>query len=131
MIRAATAQEIPRIVDMIERLRAAVDGPLAVDRVKTGETLAALLADPDGLVLVSGGGFIAGCIREPIISRDRVANELGWYAEDRSGLRVLRSFEAWARERGAMLVQLSCNGGDAQRVLERAGYRQAEVAMVK
>ena len=131
LIRPATAQDIPAIIDMIERLRAAVDGPLAVDRVKTGETLAGLLADPDGLVLVSDGGFIAGCIREPIISRDRFAQELGWYAEDRSGLRLLRAFEAWARERGAVLVQMSCAGGEAQRLLERRGYRAAEIAMVR
>ena len=38
---------------------------------------------------------------------------------------------ALARERGAVLVQMSCAGGHAQRLLERAGYRRAEVAMVK
>lgn len=131
MIRRAVETDIPRVIDMIEQLRAEVDGPLTVDRIKTGETLAGLLADREGVVLVSEGGFIAGCIRETIISRARVAHELGWYAADRSGLRLLRAFEAWSKERRAVLVQMSCNGGAAQQILERLGYRAAETAMVK
>ena len=125
------AQDIPRVIDMIEALRAAVNGPLAVDRIKTGETLAGLLCDPGGLVPVSEHGFIAGRMGETIISRDRVAFELGWFASDNSGLQLLVAFERWAREQGAVLIQMSTNGGPAQRLLERRGYRAAETAMVR
>lgn len=131
MIRPADERDIPRIIDMIERLVAAMSGPQRVDRLRTGETLAGLLHDPQGVVLVSGGGFIAGRITRTVISPDPVAVELGWYAEDRSGLALLRAFEAWARARGATLIKMSCNGGAAQRILERSGYRVAETAMVK
>lgn len=131
LIRAALVADIPAIIDMVERLVEAVEGPQCVDRVKTGETLAALINDRDGVVFVSGGGFIAGQIGQTVISRDPVAFELGWLAQDRSGLRLLRAFEAWARGRGATLIKLSCNGGAAQQILERAGYRAAETAMVK
>lgn len=130
-IQAARTADIPRIIDLIERLVAAVDGPQRVCRLKTGETLAGLLQDPRGVVLVTGGGFIAGCITQTVISPDPVAVELGWYAEDRSGLALLRAFEVWAGQQGATLITLSCNGGAAQRILERAGYRAAETAMVK
>jgi len=131
MIRRAGLQDIPAIIDMIERLAAAVSGPQRVDRIKTGETLAGLIHDPRGLVLVAGCGFIAGCITQTVISAEPVAFELGWYAEDRSGLALLRAFEDWAREQGAVLIKLSCNGGAAQRILERSGYRVAEIQMVK
>lgn len=131
LIRNAVVADIPRILDMIERLASAVEGPQRVDRLKAGETLAGLIADPSGIVLVSDGGFIAGHLGQTIISPDPVAFELGWYAEDKTGLQLLRAFEAWANERGATLIKLSCNGGAAQRILERSGYRVAEIAMVK
>lgn len=130
VIRPATMQDIPRVIDLIEKLAAVVNG-LAVDRIKTGQTLAGLLVDSAGVVLVSEGGFIAGRVAETFINRDRVAFEMGWFAEDRSGLRLLRAFEAWARERGAVMIAMSCAGGTAQRILERAGYEAKEINMVK
>ena len=62
---AATAADVIRIVDMIERLRAAVDGPVPVDRAYTAATVARLIEADDGLVLVSAGGFIAGLPSAP------------------------------------------------------------------
>ncbi len=131
MIRPATVADIPAIIDMIERLVRSVDGPQRVCRIRTGETLAGLIHDPRGVVLVSDRGFIAGTITQTVISPDPVAVELGWYAEDRSGLALLRAFEAWSEDQGVTLVKMSCNGGAAKRILDRAGYRMAEMAMVK
>ena len=116
---------------MIEALAASVGGPQGVCRIRAGETLAGLLGDPQGAVFVSGGGFIAGQIMQTVISPDPVAFELGWFASDRSGLRLLRAFEAWASEQGASLIKMSANGGAAGRILERRGYAVAEVQMVK
>ncbi|REF69962.1 hypothetical protein BDD41_2681 [Paracoccus versutus] len=130
LIRPAGMDDIPRVIDLIEKLAATVNG-LPVDRIKAGETLAGLICDPAGVVLVTGGGFIAGRIGDTFISRDLVAYELGWFAEDRSGLRLLRAFETWAQGRGAAMIAMSCNGGAAQRILERSGYRVAEIQMVK
>lgn len=128
-IRPATAHDVLSIVDRIEQLRAAVDGPVPVDRAWTARTVAGLIESDDGLVLVSPGGFIAGALVQTIINPARIAQELGWIANDGSGLRLLRRFEAWARERGATLVQLStgANGPD----LSRLGYRRAEMAWVR
>lgn len=130
LIRPATMQDVPRIIDMIEKLAATVNG-LPVDRIKAGETLAGLLTDPAGVVLVSDRGFIAGRVAETFINRDLAAYEMGWFAEDRSGLPLLRAFEAWAQSRGAAMIAMSCNGGAAQRILERAGYEAMEIKMVK
>lgn len=130
LIRPARMDDIPRVIDLIEKLAATVNG-LPVDRIKTGETLAGLICDPAGVVLVSGAGFIAGRLGDTFISRDLVAYELGWFAEDRSGLRLLRTFEAWVQSRGAAMIAMSCNGGAAQRILERSGYEVMEIKMVK
>lgn len=131
VIRAAREADIPRIIDLVAALAASVRGPQRVCRIRTGETLAGLLRDPQGAVFVSGGGFIAGQIMQTVISPDKVAFELGWYASDRSGLRLLRAFETWAAEQGATLIKMSAKGGAAQRILERRGYAVVEVQMVK
>ncbi|AWX94005.1 hypothetical protein DPM13_16430 [Paracoccus mutanolyticus] len=88
-------------MDWVEDLRVAVAGPVPVDRSWTARTVAGLIADDAGIVLVSDGGFIAGALRPTIISPQLIAQEMGWYARDGSGLRLLRAFEAWARQRGA------------------------------
>jgi len=129
IIGRASAQDIPRIIDMIEDLRAAVSGPVAVDRIWTAQTLAGLMTDPRGAVWVSAGGFIAGSLRPTVISPALIACEHGWWASDGTGLRLLRVFEAWARDQGATLIQLSTGAGGLD--LSRLGYRATELAWVK
>lgn len=129
MIRLAGANDILPIVDMIEDLRAAVGGPVPVDRSWTAGILAKLITSPDAAVWVSGGGFIAGSLQPTVISPALIAMEHGWWARDGSGLRLLRAFEAWAHERGALLTQLST--GPTGLDLTRLGYRLAERAWVK
>ncbi|MFH5773607.1 hypothetical protein ACHFJ0_05095 [Paracoccus sp. NGMCC 1.201697] len=114
---------------MIADLRAAVCGPVEVDRAWTARTVAALIASSDGFVAVSDGGFIAGSLQPTVINPSPVAMELGWFASDGSGLRLMRAFEKWASEKGAALVQLS-TGSDGPD-LTRLGYRAAERVWVK
>lgn len=129
MIRRATASDIMEIVDHVEALRLAIGGPVQVDRAHTAQTLAALLSSPDGAVWVSPGGFIAGVLTQTIISPVPLVQELGWYATDGTGLRLLRRLEAWAQDRGAALIQLST--GPVGPDLTRLGYRRAEQAWVR
>lgn len=131
VIRAATEADIPRCVDLVEALVASVGGPQRVCRIKTGETFAGLIHAPSGAVFVSVGGFIAGQIGATVVSPDPVAWELGWFARDRSGMALLATFEAWAKERGACMIKMSCAGGAVQRLLDRRGYAVAEVQMFK
>lgn len=128
-VRLAGAQDVLRIVDMIARLQTAVSGPVPVDRAWTARTVAGLISDPDGYVAVTDAGFISGSLRPTIINPARIAVEHGWFAADGSGLRLLRGFEAWARERGATLIQLST--GPEGLDLTRLDYRRAEIAWVK
>ena len=129
MIREATAEDVLRIVDMVEALRLAVGGPVPVNRPHTARTVAGLLDSPDGAVWVSDAGFVAGALTQTIISPAPLAQELGWYATDGTGLRLLRRFETWAKERGAVLIQLSTGATGPD--LTRLGYRPAEMAWVR
>ena len=128
-VRPATGADILRVVDMVEALRAAVGGPVTVDRPWTAQVIARLIASPDAGVWVSGAGFIAGSLQPTVISPAPIAMEHGWWAGDGSGLRLLRAFEAWAAGRGAALVQLST--GPEGPDLARLGYRRAEQAWIK
>ena len=75
MIREATPDDVIKIVDMVEALRLAVGGPVAVDRPWTARTLAALLESPDGAVWVSGEGFLAASLQRTIINPAPIAVE--------------------------------------------------------
>lgn len=129
MIRPATAADILRIVDQTEALREKINGPITVDRPYTAAFLSRLIAHPDGLVLVSDGGFIAASLHPTPISPALVAGEHGWYATDGAGRALREAYEKWADDRGAILKKLSTgmNGPD----LGRDGYTPAEVGWVK
>ena len=129
MIREATTDDVLLIVDMVEALRLAVGGPVAVDRPWTARTVAGLLASHDGAVWVSDAGFIAGALTQTVISPAPLAQELGWYATDGTGLRLLRRFESWARDKGAVMIQLST--GPSGPDLSRLGYRRVEQAWTR
>lgn len=128
-VRPATATDILSIVDMVETLRAAVAGPIVVDRAWTAQTLAALIASPDGAVWVSGGGFLAASIQRSVVSPVPMAVEHGWWSTDGSGLRLLRAYERWAQDKGAAVVTLSTGATGPD--LARLGYRRAEQAWVR
>ncbi|CAM3090096.1 hypothetical protein PANO111632_02585 [Paracoccus nototheniae] len=116
---------------MVERLTGAVSGPQAVCRIWTGQRLAFLIHSPDGLVRLSQGGFIAASMTRTIISPDWIANEEGWWAEDRSFIPLFDCFERWADDRAATIRKMSCATATVRRFLERRGYRMAEMAMVR
>lgn len=128
-VRLATISDVMHVVDMVEGLRQAVSGPLAVDRQWTAQTTARLISHASGSVWVSQGGFIAACLTPTVVSPLPIAQEVGWWATDGTGIRLLRAFEKWADAQGAVLKQVSTapEGLD----LSRLGYRKAELAWVK
>ena len=134
-VRLAVAADIPRIVNMVCALRNAIGGPVVPEPVKVAETVMILMGAPSGIVLVSDGGFIAGSISSTIISNERFAHELGWFATDNSGLQLLRSFEVWADSRGARVRLSTAPEGlvppRLRKALQRRGYRPYETAWVK
>ena len=129
MIRSATEADVMHVVDLVEDLRAAVDGLMPVNRPWTAAMVAQLIHSPEAVVLVSDGGFIAGSMQPTIINPARVAMEHGWFARDRSGIRLLRAFEEWAGEQGAVMVKMST--GAVGPDLGRLGYTMTEKTWVK
>lgn len=128
-VRLAVPADIPRIVPMVEALVEASGMPLAVDREWTAQSLLALIAGRNSAVWISDGGFLAGRVVRTLISPEPVAVEDGWYATDRSGIRLLRAFEQWAGDMGATKIRLST--GQPGPDLARLGYRPVELAWVR
>lgn len=138
MIRPATTNDIAAIVAMTERLRASVASPLPVDPLVTTRFVSGLLASPLGWVRVVDGdegptGFLAASIGTASISMLPVAAEHGWWAEQGGGLRLLKQYIAWGRERGCFAVRMSTppHNERAALILERSGFALAEQAWVK
>ena len=134
-VRPAVVSDIARIIDMVCMLRDQISGPVTPDPETIRETLLVLMASPHGIVLISDGGFIAGSIAPTIISKEWFAHELGWFAKDCSGLRLLRAFERWADNHGAR-VRLSTGSYEGtplklRNALQRRGYQPHETAWVK
>jgi hypothetical protein len=133
-IRAATtADDIGRVVRMVEALTRSVNGPQTCDPAYTGATVLRLINSPLGVVFITDGGFIAGEVIQTVICPEPVAVEVGWYAVDRSGLRLLGAFEAWAAKMNCSLVKMSsaADAGVAGKILRRRGYSPVELAWVK
>lgn len=129
MIRIAAEADIMGVVDLVEDLRAAVDGMMPVSRPWTANVIAGLIQNPQGVVFLSDDGFLAGCIQQTVVNPSPVAMELGWLARDRSGMALLRAFERWGRGQGAVMVKMST--GAVGPDLARIGYTMTEKTWVK
>lgn len=136
LIRPATAEDIPAIVEMVGRLHTAAGIVLPMNQTVTSRFLRGLIVSPLGLLLVAGdppSGFLAASVGTASISMVPVAIEHGWWAEGGSGLKLLRLYEAWAREQGCFAARMSTPPGAdrAAAILGRSGYALAEQAWVK
>lgn len=133
MIRQAqSGADISHVVRLVGQLTASVNGPQAVSAAHTGAHVARLIQSPAALVLVSDDGFIAAEVFSTIINPEPVAFEHGWFATDRSGLRLLIAFEKWADSMNARKkMSTHAQGGVAARILEKRGYRATELAWFK
>jgi hypothetical protein len=132
-MRLATTDDISNIIRLIAQLRSAVNGPQEVDPAHTGKTVLRLMQQPTGVVYVTQGGFIAGEVGQTPINPALVAFEHGWFARDKSGLRLLIAFEKWAKDMGCTGIKFSTGTytDAASRILTRRGYRPAELAWFK
>lgn len=137
MIREAAPTDTPAIVRMVAMLHASAGIVLPMDPRIVSRFVDALIASPAGLVLVSGpvepNGFLAASLGTASIAMTPVAHEHGWWSAGGDGLRLLRRYEAWAREQGCFAARMSTppNAERARAILERNGFSMVEQAWVK
>jgi GNAT superfamily N-acetyltransferase len=142
VIRAATADDIPRLVAMGERFLSETvyrERRVPVNPIAMARTVGLLLASERGAVFVSEQeaavvGMIGLVIFEHPITGLVTASELFWWVESECrghGVRLLRRGEQWARAAGAQAVQMIAPTPAVGQLYERLGYGYLEASYQK
>jgi GNAT superfamily N-acetyltransferase len=139
MIRTATADDVPRIVEMGLRFRR--ETKYANHIGDNAEQLAALTGKviSEGIALVSeDAGRVCGMIGillfPHFISGELIAAEVAWWVEPEhrgAGIKLVREAERKARERGAKRMQMIAPSDQVGSVYKRLGYSYVEAAYDK
>ena len=130
----ATAEDIPQLVAMGRKFRAASKSPIPFSEESARQFISNLIKSPDGFAMRSKSGMIMGVLSPAYFNTKWVmAVELAWWAEDRSGVTLLCEFEKWANERNADEVRMTTLSSieGPERILARRGYAPAEISYQK
>ena len=128
MIRSATHDDLPDIMDLIYKFNDEYFG-IPVNRLKTMEMVTWIIED--GVGLISERGFIGGVFVNDLIRDWTILQELGWYSEDKSGIKLLDAFIEAGRDRGVDEVRvctLETSSPIAGRILQRKGFAPLEMS---
>lgn len=134
MIREATPIDVPRLVAMgREFLQTTAYHALIAENQTQMEMLASTLIDKDsGVVLVADHrgdltGMIGLLIAPHHLSAEPVAMEAFWWASTPGdGVRLLKAAEEWAREHGAVAMQMVAPSERVGALCMRKGYSLVE-----
>ena len=128
MIRKAELADMLAILPMIERFNDKYfDVP--INRVKTIDMVAWSIED--GVCFIADDGFIGGVLVEDLVRDWTVLQECGWYAEGRSGIKLLDAFIAAGRKlkvNDIRICTLATSSPSAGRLLQRKGFAPLETS---
>lgn len=145
MIRPATVQDIPAIVELGEKFHAVAgwdEIPWSRDDCEASlwgfmqaDCFLCFVAEERGQII----GMIAGVMSPVYFNTAHLSGEeLFWWSDDRAplvGLRLLETLERAAREHGCHTWQMKSlarlNGEAMGRLYERRGYRACEQSYIK
>lgn len=130
MIRTATWDDFEHIMDMTHAFNNEyTDLPLVEDKV------AAMLDNviPNGVCFVSDGGYIGGIVSPDLFHATNSLIELAWYAQDNSGLRLLKAFVDEGRRLNVDAIRIctmSTSPKFVDKVLRAQGFTLAESSYI-
>lgn len=139
MIREATLDDVPQLVEMSRQFRAQslyrttfVDNPEQLAATITG-----LITGPSSVMLVLTAedrliGMIGLLLHPHLFDAVMTAGELVWWVEPEArgsgaGVELLRAAEAWAVEKGAARIQMVAPSVRVGEFYEREGYTFIEM----
>ncbi len=142
LTRMAVPEDIDALVEMSMHFQGEVFARHLSATPATFRRLAEnLLRNPNSVVYVDvrdGAlvGMIAASLFTQPMSGDLWAGELCWWLEPyvrggRAGLKLLRRAEAWAKEQGAVVFQMSAPTVEVSHFYEVLGYEQIETIHVR
>lgn len=135
-MRDATHGDIEHIVTLGARMAEKAKLATGYDPDSVRATLAHLIDNDDGILIVSETGMIGGmCYPHPFNHAAKIGQEFFWYSEGNDGPDLLCMAEQRARECGAshwtMLAQETMRPKVVGRYYERQGYSPLERSYIK
>lgn len=125
-IRSASIRDLDHIIDLVFKFNAKYFD-IELDQDKTEEMTSELILN--GVVFVSNSGFIGGMIVPDMFRNWTYLQELGWYATDSSGYRLLNRFIKEANLRQVDEIRMcTLENSDpvAEKILRKAGFSPIE-----
>ncbi len=128
MIRPALMSDMSHIMELVHEFNDTYFG-IPLNDEKAREMVHWIIAD--GVGFISERGFIGGVVVDDLIRDWIVLQELGWYSEDKSGIKLLNAFIDAGKELGVDEVRvctLQTSSPIAGRVLQRKGFAPLETS---
>lgn len=126
MIRQATQQDLWHILDLTEEFNTMYyHKPL--DEVKTVGMIELIIED--GVCFVSDKGYIGGVVMPDSFRDANALVEIGWFAKDNSGIKLLDAFIAEGRRLDVdeiRMCTMSTSPVVAEKIILRKGFTLAE-----
>ena len=138
VIRRAVLTDLPRLGEMGSHFREQTSyAYLADDPAQRSALIGRLITGGDSVVLADdeGGGQLVGMIglvffSHPISGEPLVSEVFWWlepeYRRGRRALRLLQAAETWARDAGAVRLQMVAPNATVARLYEVLGYTARE-----
>lgn len=131
MIRTATHDDIPRLVEMGAAFHDASGQPFSYNEDATELLLKSMIDLPTATVIRSDNGLIGGMLNPAYCDPSWImAVELFWWATDKQGVKLLSAFEEWAKSQGAHEVRMTTleDMPGADKIMARRGYKATEIS---
>jgi len=137
MIREATREDIPALLECAKNFHAECPDMCSYDWSRVEEMLLACIRSDDRCVFVidvdgKAVGGIVGMLSLLWTSGELAASELAWFTNKEyrglGGLKLLRAFEDWAESQDVDLILVADLYGvtDLSNLYERRGYTRTE-----
>lgn len=143
-IRQAELADLPKLAAGAAEFYAASEFLTSFDIGRFCELWASLLRGPNGVIFIEEGddglinGALGGMIHRDIYGEALIAEEFFWFMRPDTrggGVRVYRAFEAWAKARGAVSMQmvhlLDSMPEKVARFYHAVGFKAAETRYIK
>lgn len=136
MIRPATLDDIPRLLDMGARFaeKARLESHVGYDPDSMAETFTAMISNGHPVFIGERGAIGASQTRHPFNRSHVVAQELFWWSEGGEGLRLLDILCKHCEEHCDSLIMITLEAIEPERtgkLYERLGFTALEHSYVK
>ena len=136
MIRPATLQDIPKLLEMGRKFseRAKLSDHVGYDPHSMVQTFEALIEGGHPVFIGERGAIGATSTPHPFNHEHIHAQELFWWSEGREGLALLKALEAHCDEHCHSLQMITLEAVEPERtgrLYERLGYRPLEHSYIK